>query len=355
MFSDVHKRARKAGKPPGSATYTGDQRDKAPIVTVISYSKEECEEKVTSSFDECLLTLKPGNLTWINVERLYDVELIQQIGKLFKLHPLTIEDILNVEQRPKIEEFEDYIFITLVVLLWDEKHSAYTSQQLSLVLGENFVLSFHELDTNLFDNIRQRLKNTSNQALRKQNSDYLMYRLIDSVVDQYFVVLEGLGEQIEKVEDSIIASSSTATTRAIYHLKRQTLFLRKAVWPARELLNHLLHAEGVLISASTRIYIRDVYDHVVQAMDTIETFRDMLGSMLDIYLSSITNRMNEVMKTLTIIATIFIPITALSSIYGMNFHYMPELAWHYGYPAVLCVMLMIAVVMLVYFRKKKWI
>lgn len=355
MFSEVHKRAKKAGKPPGSATYTGTKRNKPPVVTVISYSKDEYQEKVTGSFDDCLLTLKPGNATWINIEGLHDVELVKQIGKQFDLHPLTVEDILNVEQRPKIEEFENYLFVTLKVLLWNAKTTRFVSQQLSLVLGENFVLTFQELDTNLFEAIHARLKSTPNQNLRKQGSDYLMYRLIDAVVDEYFVVLEGLGEQIERIEEAIISAPTALNTRVIYQLKQQVMLLRKAIWPMRESLGHLMHAEDNLISNFTRIYFRDVYDHTVQAIDTVETFRDMLSSMLDVYLSSLTNRMNEIMKTLTIITTIFIPITSLASIYGMNFRYMPELQWHYGYPTVLCIMLFMVICMLLYFRKKKWI
>lgn len=355
MFSEVHKRAKKKGQPPGTAKYTGEHVTNEPVITVVNYSKHDFNENIGSHLEDVLPNVAEKGTTWVNVEGLHNSEMIAQLAKKFDIHPLTIEDILNIEQRPKVEEFDNYIFITLKMLLWHTKTANFSVRQLSIVLGKNFVLSFQELDTELFDNIHQRLKGNPTQPLRQHGSDYLTYRLIDAVIDEYFVVLEALGNQIEKIEEIIIAAPTPANSRTIYRLKRQMLLLRKAIWPMREALSHLMHVEDHLITKYTSLYLRDVYDHTVQAIDSVETFREMLSSMLDMYLSSLTNRMNEIMKTLTIITTIFIPITSIASIYGMNFHYMPELQWRYGYPFALGIMSVIAILMLIYFKRKKWI
>lgn len=354
MFSDVHKRAQKAGSPPGTPIYTGSNHA-PPRVTVVNYSPHDFHEMTGKSLSECLKQQSEEGVTWVKIEGLSDLALIDEVSKHFNLHPLTVEDILNVQQRPKIEEFDNYVYLTLKVLQWNTKKHNFTIEQFSCVMGKNFVLSFHEYQTDLFQTILERLKSGSTQRLRQQGSDYLVYRFIDIIIDQYFVVLEGLGELIENVEDHIIASPTPKNSRTIYRLKRQMLMLRKAIWPMREVVNHLTQVEEPFVTQFTRVYLRDVYDHIVQAIDTVETFRDMLSGMLDVYLSSLTNRMNEIMKTLTIIATIFIPITSIASIYGMNFVDMPELHYKWGYPVVLCVMATLAIIMLIYFRKKKWI
>ncbi|EKD70425.1 MAG: hypothetical protein ACD_46C00537G0001 [uncultured bacterium] len=355
MFEELHKRRKKAGHPPGTPEYTGENNLPTQI-SIITYNEKSCELKKNANPSDCILPpADSANITWVNVEGLRDVETIKQIAANFKLHPLTVEDILNIEQRSKVEEFDDYLFITIKVMQWHEKTTQFFTKQLGLILGKNFVLSFQEIDTTLFDSILTRLQSGSHQRLRKHGSDYLAYRLIDVVIDEYFVVLEGIGDVIEKVEERVIASPKPHSAKMIYKLKRQMLILRKAVWPMREAISHLLHVEDRFISPFTRVYLRDVYDHTVQAVDTLETFRDMLSSLLDMYLSSLTNRMNEIMKTLTIISTIFIPITALASIYGMNFIYIPGLKWPYSYPIIISVMVVIALSMLRYFRIKKWI
>lgn len=352
MFSEVRTRVQKAGQAPGTPLYTGNKLAPSKI-TITEYSETSFHETTVTQFDETL-SLPKENSLWVNVEGLSDVALIQQVAKQFKLHPLTVEDILNVQQRPKIEEFDEYLFLTIKMLGWNEKKLSFSVEQYSFVLGKNFVLSFQETETSIYESLRERLKSTNMQRLRQQGPDYLLYRFVDAVIDQYFVILEGLGEQIETIEERLIAAPTPQNARILYHLKRQMLMLRKAIWPMREVINHLSQAEEAYVTRFTRVYFRDAYDHIVQAIDTVETFRDMLASMLDVYLSSLTNRMNEVMKTLTIIATIFIPITSLASIYGMNFEYMPELHYKFGYPTVLIVMLTIAIVMLIYFRSKKW-
>lgn len=354
MFADIKKRVQKAGAPPGTPVYTG--KEKIPTrIHVINYTAQDFHEVTGSTLTECLPEQPKAGVTWVNVEGLSDVPVITDLATRYHLHPLTVEDILNVEQRPRVEEFEGYYFITLKVLLWEEKLRTFTAEQISIVVGKDFVLSFQERPLTIFNPLLERLRNAINQRLRQQGNDYLAYRLIDTIVDQYFVVLEGISDQIEEVEGLIIAAPLPQNARMLYHLKRQVLLLRKAIWPVREAVNRLLQDEEKLITSFTHVYLRDVYDHAVQAIDTIETFRDMMAGILDVYLSSLTTKMNEIMKVLTIIATIFIPITTIASIYGMNFQYMPELQWHWAYPAVLGIMAIIAILMLVYFRRKKWI
>jgi len=265
-----------------------------------------------------------------------------------------MEDIANTDQRPKIEDFESYLFAVLKMLSYDEKEGEIIVEQLSLILGPSWVISFQENEGDVFDPIRERIRGAQGR-IRKMGADYLVYALIDAVVDNYFIAIEKIGEKIEDIEDELVASPSPETLRAIHNLKRQMIVLRKSVWPLREVISRLERWESQLISKLTDIYLRDVYDHTIQVIDAIETYRDMLSGMLDIYLSSVSNRMNEVMKVLTIIATIFIPLTLVAGIYGMNFSYMPELKWDWGYPMVLSIMLAIGLVMLIYFRKKKWL
>lgn len=355
MFSEVHKRAKKAGQPPGSAVYTGDKLQNEIIITAITFDAKHCEEKIGNKLEDVFASQPVDKNSWINVEGLHDTTVIKMLAEIFHLHPLTVEDILNVDHRPKIEEFPQYIFISLKQLLWQPKSNSFTIAQFSTVFGKNFVLTFQEQDTTLFDPIRKRIQSSTQQRLREQGPDYLAYRLIDAIVDDYFIVLEALGNQIEKNEEMIISSPTPQNSKTTYRIKRQLLLLRKSIWPMREIIGHLLNTEEELITSFTRVYIRDLYDHTVQAIDTVETFRDMLSSMLDMYISSITNRMNEVIKTLTIISTIFIPITFIASVYGMNFIYMPELRWRYSYPVVWGAMIVITILMLIYFKRKKWI
>lgn len=354
MFSEVHNRAKKIGQAPGTATYTGEQNEIPPEITVINFQPNDSKKTISSTLDESLLDVAPPTVTWVNVERLQDVSVIETLAKKYNIHPLTVEDILNVQQRPKVEEFDNYIFITLKMLPWNRKTNTFSIKQVSFVVGKDYVLSLQECETDFFDSIQNKLCNPNNKRLREQGTDYLAYRLIDAVIDQYFVVLEGIGNQIELLEEKIIVDPTPQNSRTLYQLKRKMLQLRKAIWPMREAISHLLQADNAIITSFTHIYLRDVYDHAVQAIDTVENFRDMLASMLDVYLSSLTNRMNEIMKVLTIISTVFIPMTFIASIYGMNFEYMPELHWRYGYPLVMGIMVLIAIIMLDYFRRKKW-
>lgn len=309
-----------------------------------------------TTFDESLLNQSSENMiTWIHVDGLRNIELIDKIARCYNLHALTVEDILNVSQRSKIEDFNNYIFVTMKVLLWDEKLNEDDIEQLSIVIGSNFVLSFLESGTKIFAPIRERMRSRYNQPLVENGSDYLAYRLMDSTIDRYFLAIEKLNDRIESIEEIIIFKPTVQNARELYYLKHKLLLLRKSVWPIREEISHLLQAEHKFITSSTYLYLRDVYDHVVQAIDIIENLRDMLSSILEIYLSLVTNKLNEIMKVLTMISTFFIPITFIISFYGMNFKYMPELGWRFGYPLVLATITLISCGMLVYFRRKKWI
>ena len=306
------------------------------------------------TIDECFPLKDQPIITWINIDGVHKLDNIEKVGKHLKIHPLVLEDIVHTGQRPKMEDFNDYLFVVLQMLQYNEKENETKTEQVSIILGANYVISFQEDEGDVFDLIRERIR-TDRGRIRRMGSDYLAYSLLDAIVDNYFMVLEKIGEKIEDIEDELIKNPAQEVLHAIHSLKRELVFLRKSVWPLREVISRLERWDSHLIDKSMDIYLRDVYDHTIQVIDALETFRDMLSGMLDIYLSSVSNRMNEVMKVLTIIATIFIPLTLITGIYGMNFKYMPELDWSWGYPMVYIAMLMVSGVMLVYFRRKRWL
>jgi len=355
MLSEIKVRTLKANQPPGSLVYTGQQAALPPSIHLIRYSINDCQQIKVSAFSELPLSASSEEVSWLHIQGLQDIQLMEQIAAQFHLHPLTVEDILNVEQRPKIEEFEHYIFITLKAIRQPDPHKNFISKNLSLVIGKDFVLSFQDEHTDLFNQIQNRICRHPDQWVKKGGSDYLAYRLLDTIVDSYFFILDKMNDQLEKIENIIITNPTKQNARGLYQLKNRVLTIRKIIWPLREVLNHLFSTEGSLISASTKIYIRDIQDHLGQAMDIIETFRDMLSNLLDVFLSYLSYRMNEIMKILTIITTIFIPITFITSLFGMNFKYMPELTWRWSYPTVLGIMLVIVMLMLYYYRRKKWL
>ncbi|MBI4642903.1 MAG: magnesium/cobalt transporter CorA [Deltaproteobacteria bacterium] len=349
----VRKRAQKAGLPPGSLVYTGEKMDAKVSITIIEYDEQQYQEREIATFDECLLlTGKPG-VTWIKVDGIHSVENLQRLGECFNLHPLVLEDILNTDQRPKIEDFDDYIYIVLRIINYSENNEL-SSEQISLILGSNFVISLQESNGAVFAPVLERLR-TSKGRIRKSGPDYLVYSLMDLIVDNYFVVLEKFGEALEFLEEEVVKRPTPQTLQDVHRFKYDMIMLRKSVWPLREVIGHLERRESDLIQEATAIYFKDVYDHTIVAIDNIETYRDILSGMLDIYLSSISNRLNEIMKVLTIIATIFMPLTFLAGVYGMNFKHMPELEWLWGYPFAVSLMIVIALSMLHYFRRKKWI
>ena len=347
-------RSKKAGLPPGTLIHIGARKTQEPKITIIDYDEATFQERETKAIEECFLFKDKPTVTWINVDGLHQSEILEKLGECYHFHPLVLEDILNTDQRPKMEEYGDYLYIVLKMLHDKGKGSQIEAEQVSLVLGPNYVFSFQESGGDVFDQIRERLR-TGKGRLRKMGADYLAYTLVDAIVDYYFVILEKLGERIELLEEELVAHPRTETLKEIHTLKREMIFLRKAVWPLREVISSLQRGESPLVQKTTGIYLRDVYDHTIQVIDTIETFRDILSGVLDIYLSSVSNRLNSVMKVLTIIATVFMPLTFLAGVYGMNFKYMPELEWRWGYPVTWAVMAAIGVAMLVYFRKKKWL
>ena len=348
------KMSEKGGLPPGALVYVGEKKVEKVIITVFYYDSERYEEKELKSIEECFPYKDRPTVTWINIVGIHQVERMEKIGNHFGIHPLIMEDILNTGQRPKMDDLDDYVFVVLKMLNYNEGDDEIGAEQISIILGQNFVISFQEREGDVFEPVRERIRKNKGR-IRKKGADYLAYTLLDSVVDNYFTILEKIGERIELLEEELVENPSTQTLQEIHSLKSGMIFLRKSVWPLREVINELERGESPLIKETTVIYLRDVYDHSIQVIDTVETFRDMISGMLDVYLSSISNKMNEVMKVLTIIATIFIPLTFLAGVYGMNFKYMPELEWYQGYFAVLCVMVIIGIGMVIYFRKKKWL
>jgi len=349
----IRKRAQKAGLPPGSLVYTGEKVDEKVSISIIEYDEGHYQESEIATFAECLLLQDKPGVTWIKVDGVHAVENLEKLGECYHLHPLILEDILNTDQRPKIEDFDDYLYIVLRLIDYNQDKEV-TSEQISLILGRNFVISLQESDGAMFAPILERLR-TSKGRIRKSGADYLVYSLMDLIVDNYFVVLEKFGEALEYLEEEVVKRPTPQTLRDIHRFKYDMLMLRKSVWPLREVIGRLERRESDLIQEATGIYFKDVYDHTIVAIDNIETYRDILSGMLDIYLSSISNRLNEIMKVLTIIATIFMPLTFLAGVYGMNFKHMPELEWIWGYPASLGLMLGISLSMLFYFRRKRWL
>ncbi len=348
------RRSRKEGLPPGTLVYLGEKKIDRPRIAAFDFDSDQFNECQVHSAEECAPLLKSPATTWINVDGLHDVALLERLGADCGIHPLVLEDILNTDQRPKAEDYEKYFFIVLRMFHNDTPDGKLTSEQISLVLGPTYVLSFQEMQGDVFDPIRDRIR-TGKGRVRKMGPDYLAYALMDAIVDGYFAILEGIVDKTEEIEDTLINDPSPETLHTLHHLKRQVLFLRKYIRPLRDLVSALDREDSPLIQKETHIYLRDLYDHVNHAMDTLETVREILMGMLDIYLSSVSNRMNLVMKVLTIIATIFIPLTFIAGIYGMNFEYMPELHWRWGYPLIWAVMLAILLIMLVFFRRKKWL
>ncbi|MCC5825958.1 magnesium/cobalt transporter CorA [Alkalimonas sp.] len=347
----VRKKGKKAGSAPGTLVYTGHPSSQASIWQLLQYDSSRMLDDTLTDLGQ--LPAQPtGMVRWLNICGLTGVAPVEQLGKQFNLHPLVLEDMLNTDHRPKVEAHPDYLFIVFKMLHFHPESREIRAEQISLVLLENTVISLQEMPGNVFEGVLQRLQ--AGRRLRGFGADYLAYALLDAVVDHYFTLLEQCGDHIEQLENELMDSPTVAVLSKIHHFKREMLMLRKAVWPLRELLSSLLRDEYALIKPETRIFLRDVYDHCVHIIDTMETLRDVLGGLLDLYLTSVSNRTNEVMKVLTMMASIFIPLTFIAGIYGMNFEIMPELGWQYGYGLILGLMAAIAGGLLWYFRKKGW-
>jgi len=353
MVRLLRRSREKVGLAPGTAVYLGEPSDEPVRISVLDYDTEQVTERALDAPDEVPPFRESPSVSWINVDGLHDVDTIETIAGHFGLHPLAIEDIVHAGQRPKAEDYEDSLFVVLRMLSYDEKTDWVTDEQVSLFIGPRWVLSFQERTGDVFDGVRDRIR-AGKGRIRQAGADYLAYSLIDAVVDQYFVVLEQLGERVEALGEEISERADPKKLEEIRQLKRELLFVRKSIWPLREVLSGVQRGESPLFDEHTLIYLRDVYDHTIQVIDTVETYRDMMAGLLDVYLTSVSNRMNEVMKVLTIIATIFIPLSFVAGVYGMNFTRMPELSWKYGYFGALGVMGAIALAMLVYFKRKHW-
>jgi len=350
----VKKKSKKAGLSPGSLIHIGEKKTDEIKIALINYDQEQLLEKEVSTIDEVFPYRDSPPVSWINVDGLHEVKVVEKMGAHFGIHPLVLEDVVNTGQRTKAEEFENYIYIVLKMLIFDKTVDHITAEQVSLILGPHFLISFQEKEGDVFDQVRERIRKARGR-IRKLGCDYLAYALMDAIVDHYFVILEKLGDKIEALEEQLLDKPAPQILSEIHHLKREIIFFRKQVWPLREVISSLIKEPSELIQETTDIFLRDVYDHTIQVIDTIESFRDVLSGLSDLYLSTISNRMNEVMKVLTIMATIFIPLTFIAGIYGMNFEFMPELKWHWAYPGLWLVLILIFVSMLAWFKKKEWL
>ncbi len=348
----VTAKSQNIGAPPGTLFYNGEERTDNIKITLIEYNETEFFEQEFFSVDDCLMHVKPNMVKWINVDGIHQIDIVDKLGKIYNIHPLTLEDIVHVDQRPKFEDYDHYVLAMMKMISYTNEVS---SEQLGILLLENTVISFQESKSgDAFDIIRNRLR-TSKGRVRKLGADYLAYALMDAVVDCYFTAIEKIGDKIEQIEEAIISNSSSKQSLLdLYDLKREMIYLRKQVWPMRDMINNMIRSETVLINTTNDMYLRDLSDHVTRIIDTVETYRDLLSGIMDIYLSSNANRMNEVMKVLTIMSSIFIPVTFIAGVYGMNFDNMPELKTQNGYYFIWGVMLSIIIGLIIYFKRKKW-
>lgn len=353
MFKTLKKSAKRAGLPPGALVNTDSTRSTA-CISLIQYDSHTFEEHQNLSPEASVQQLNQDLSNWIHVQNSHDTHAISFLGEHFHIHPLAQEDILISGQRSKLDDYKDFLFIVIRMLRYQETTDSIEDEQVSLVLGPNFLLSFVEADQDVFDPVRQRLRKESSR-IRTLGIDYLCYALIDCIVDNYFLILEKIDEKLDKLEEEVIKASKTVTITRLQKSKRDMIMLRKSIWPLREVINQFRKSETPLVSESTKLYLHDVYDHTIQTIDTIESFRDIASSMLEIYISTLSQKLNEIMKVLTVVSTIFVPLTFIASIFGMNFKHMPELEWKWSYPLTLFVMACLACGMMVYFRRKKWI
>ncbi len=348
-----HIKGNKVGLAPGTLIHVGEKKVEKPELTIIDYDSERFDRRDQVSIESCVSLQETDTVSWINLYGLHDIDLVDRLGKAFNIHPLALEDILNTTHRPKFEIFDNSVLIILKMLTIDETEISVTSEQFSFVFGQRYVLSFQERHGDVFNGVRERLERKSGR-IRNRGTDYLVYALIDSVVDHYFNILEKIGDHLEDLEQDLINEPTPDCLNRIYHFKNQLMVLRKTIWPLREVIAEMQKGETELIDASTQVFLRDLYDHSIQVMDTIEIFRDSVSGLLELYMSSVSNRMNEVMKVLTIMASIFIPLTFIAGIYGMNFEYMPELKWRWAYPGIWLIMGGTVAGMVLYFKKKRW-
>ncbi len=348
------RHSEKSGLPPGSLIHIGERKIDKADVSLTVFDEAQLVEKETEDIQEIVGALDFKRVNWIQVEGLHDPEIIKKLGKAFKLNEMVQEDILNTEQRPKLEEYPDWLFIVLKAFYTTAGEEGIEVEQISVIAGEHYVITFQESGRDIFAAVKKRIQDNT-RRIRKSGADYLAYTLLDTIVDQYFPVTERIEEKLISVEESLMDELTQYTLNQIYQLKREILFLRKLILPLRDLIYGLKKTDNPFYSEGMQIYFQDLYDHTVQLLETVETHRELVNGLLDLYHTSVSNKMNEIMKTLTIIATLFIPLTFVAGVYGMNFKFMPELDWIYGYPVIIAVMLVMAVFMLGYLRIKKWL
>lgn len=348
------KRTQKSGMPPGTLVYSAEKTTpQHALITLFDFDEQHVVESVIKDIPAVLTFTNAHTVTWINVDDVQVPGLLEAFGKALDFHPLMLEDIQHTDQRPKYEEYDNCIYIVLKMLDLDPQNELII-EQLSVVLGENYILSFQEFPGDMFDSVRARIRKNASR-IRRSNNDYTAYALMDSVVDRYFDVLEKVGDKIESLEAALVKDPRPDTLQSIHKLRQELIFLRRAVWPLRDVVATMQRSESPLIHESTELFLRDLHDHVLRVIDNIDTYRDMLSSMQDVYLSSISNRTNEVMKVLTLFSSIFLPLSVITGFFGMNFHYFPELDWPFGLHGTLLAMLLIGVGMYGFFKYRKWI
>jgi magnesium transporter len=353
MSRIFHRVRRKVAAAPGTIEYAGPVRQERPFIELMDYTPDSLDERTVETIEEAFAFRDNDHVSWVNIDGLHDTELLRKLGDHYGLHLLVVEDIVNVHQRPKVEEYDGYLFVVARMIYLEDDGVQLRSEQMSFVLGEQWLLSFQEVHGDVFANVRERIRGGRGRA-RQMGVDYLLYALLDAIVDHYFIILEKLGERIEALEDAVNDDPGPETLQQVHEMRREMILLRKSVWPMREVLASMLRTESHLIRDETNVFLRDVYDHAIQVIDAIESFRDMLSSIQDLYMSNISNRMNEVMKVLTIIATIFVPLTFVAGIYGMNFEVLPELHWKWSYLVFWIVILAMGGGMVAFFRRRGW-
>lgn len=352
MARYIKKSKLKSATPPGTLIYTGEATKQKTEISVIAYNKNEISEEKINSLEE--LPEASEQTVWININGLHDVSVIEEIGKKYNIHSLILEDILHIGQRPKFEEFPDYLYFVLSMLQYDENNQEVTSEQISILFLENTIITLQEKPGDVFEKIRQRLRNNIGRV-RKLKADFLCYVLLDAIVDYYFTILEKVGNRIEDIEDELIEKSNQEMLNRIHNVKSDVIFLRKNIWPVRDLVNNFRNSDSALIDSGMQIFFRDLTDHTAQVFEIVQTYREIVADLLDIYMTGISNKMNEVMKILTIFAAIFIPLTFIAGVYGMNFEFMPELSWKLAYPIWWLVSICIIIGMIYFFKKNKWL
>ena len=352
MLSELRKRARKAGLSPGTVVFTGERLAERVKITVTDFDADNLSHVEVARADDCARCKDSPTVSWIDVEGLHDVTLLEELGAVFGIHPLVLEDIAHSGQRAKLEVHEQYLFIVARAIT-PGPESEPQEEQLSMIVGPTYLLTFRERSSPVFDAVRQRIQ-TNRGRVRRMGVDYLAYALLDAVVDHYFVVLEDIGEALEDMEDVLMEEPGPECLEALHELRKHVMTVRRAGWPIRDMLNSVLRGESELFDPGTLPYLRDLQDHTLHVMDIVENFREVQTSLMEVYLSSISQRTNEVMKVLTIIATVFIPLTFIVGVYGMNFEHMPELHWAWGYPGVWITMALLTAVQLFFMWRKGW-